>query len=251
MNRATFGLTLLMGVWTAVAAAPLHGQNDIAIVHRLLLDEEMVIETASGEPRRAALADRLNNNDVVSTSANTRAALRFTDDGSLLRVNPNSQVTIRAEGERGSLVKTLQLDFGELWARVESQGTPRFQVQTPAGVAAVKGTEFIVRVDENGLTTVITLEGLLDFFNDVGTIEIPAGFQGTADAPGTPPDLAPVPEETLQEIAGLVEDPDAPGGDDDFVEIRIPGVDAQGQPTTIVLTVPRSEVESSLTQGGQ
>ena len=42
-----------------------------------------------------------------------------------------------------------ELEFGELWARVtEQRGT--FQVQTPSGVAAVKGTEFIVRVDAQG-----------------------------------------------------------------------------------------------------
>ena len=43
----------------------------------------------------------------------------------------------------------------------------------------MKGTEFVVRVDENGVTTVLTLEGAVDFFNGAGTIEVAAGRQTT------------------------------------------------------------------------
>ena len=39
-----------------------------------------------------------------ATSANTRAALRFTDDGSILRLNPSSQVRLTAGDDRNALV---------------------------------------------------------------------------------------------------------------------------------------------------
>ena len=77
---------------------------------------------------------------MMLTDANTRAAIKFTDDGSTVRLNPSSQLTVIATGERADMVKTIELDVGELWARVTpGAGERRFQGQTPVGVAAVKG----------------------------------------------------------------------------------------------------------------
>ena len=69
----------------------------------------------------ASLGQRLTSGDLVSTSANTRAAIRFTDDGSLIRLNPNSRLQVRTGAEGGAVTKTLELEFGELWARVTRQ----------------------------------------------------------------------------------------------------------------------------------
>jgi len=249
-QRGKWGVALMGGLlagalpWSAVA------QSNIAVVHRLMLDEQAIIQPPGADGRPAEIADLLNHNDFILTSANTRASVRFTDDGSLLRVNPNARVQIRAEGEAGSLSKTLELEFGELWARVQGQEGREFRVQTPAGVAAVKGTEFIVRVDEDGQTTVITLEGLLEFFNDVGTIDIPAGFRTVVASAAVAPAIEPVPAAQLQELAGLAGTADGSTTRPETMEIRIPGVDAQGQPRTIILQVPRDQVGTQLTPGG-
>ena len=123
-------------------------QADVALVYRLLQDGQMVVMPATGPERRAQVGDRLRDRDLLATSANTRAALRFTDDGSILRLNPSSRVRLTSGDERGVVVRTLQLEFGELWARVAHHDGTTLRVQTPAGVAAVKGTEFVVKVDE-------------------------------------------------------------------------------------------------------
>jgi hypothetical protein len=237
-NRALTGLLLL------VPAAAGAQQQNVALVHRLLLDQRAVL-TRANQQSAAQMGQRLDNGDLVTTSDNTRAAIRFTDDGSMIRLNPNSVLTVRTDGNREALTKTLELEFGELWARVtEQRGT--FQVQTPSGVAAVKGTEFIVRVDAQGNTTVLTLDGAVDFFNGAGTVEVSAGNQSTTTGPNALAQVSDISDADLAAVADLIEDVD-----DDLVRIEIPVQDAQGVAQTIVIELPRAEAEALLKGGSR
>jgi hypothetical protein len=232
-NRAGLALAACLSL-----LAPARGaaqQADVALVYRLLQDGQMVVIPASGAERRAQLGERLRNGDLVATSANTRAALRFTDDGSVLRVNPNARVRLSSGDERGVVVRTLSLEFGELWARVERHQGTTLRVQTPAGVAAVKGTQFLVRVDEHGVTTVLTLEGLVEFFNQAGRVDIPPGQKVVVDSAGTAPRAEPATAADLRGAEGVR------GGEGDPVQgsaIEVLLRDANGQTRTVVLRVP-------------
>ena len=220
--------------------------NSVALVHRLLLDQQMVV-THNAQADRAELGQRLASGDLVLTSANTRAAIRFTDDGSLIRLNPNSRLLVTTGGDDGAVTKTLELEFGELWARVTRQQSERgFQVQTPSGVAAVKGTEFVVRVDANGVTTVLTLEGAVDFFNGAGTLEIPAGRQATATSNTAMSEASDISGETQASLGALIEDE----SDDDIVRVEIPLQNGAGVTKTMIIELPRSEAEKILNPGG-
>ncbi|HEU0054974.1 MAG TPA: hypothetical protein VFQ39_17430, partial [Longimicrobium sp.] len=117
--RSKAGAAALAVLATVLAATPVLAQRpDVAVVYRLLQERRMLVTPVGGTARTAALGERLRTGDVVSTSENTRAALRFTDDGSILRVNPKSQVTLTAGREGGAVVRTLNMEFGELWTRV-------------------------------------------------------------------------------------------------------------------------------------
>jgi hypothetical protein len=163
----------------------------------------------------------------------------------MVRLNPNSVLTVRTDGNREALAKTLELEFGELWARVtEQRGT--FQVQTPSGVAAVKGTEFIVRVDLQGNTTVLTLDGAVDFFNGAGTVEVSAGNQGQSTGPNALAQVSDISDADLAAVADLIEDVD-----DDMIRIEIPVQNAEGVAQTIVIELPRAEAEALLKGGAK
>jgi hypothetical protein len=225
-----------------LAAAPTTAtaqEADIALVHRLLLDRQLILRPAGGELRAAELGDRLGHADWLRTSDNTRAAIRFTDDGSLVRVNPNTTLEIRAEGDRSALTKTVELEFGELWARVTRRPGTEFQVRTPAGVAAVKGTEFLVRVAGDGSTTLITLSGVLDFFTDVGTVEVPAGMAATAASAAAMPQVEPTTETALDGVEELVAGDEAPE-EEELVEVVFRFQDDLGRVRTLIMEVPRS-----------
>lgn len=237
---------LILVVGTTPRTITAQEEEDLAFVHRLLLDGEAVVERAGEGVARATLGERLQSGNLVATSPNTRAAIRFTDDGSLVRMNPNSRLQVTSEGDRGALAKTLELEFGELWARVTDQGEGSFQVQTPSGVAAVVGTELVVRVDEDGTTTVLTLEGAVNFFNEGGTVEIPAGSRAVATSEDAAAEVGGIEDEEREALEGLIEDE----ADEDVVRVEVPLQNARGMVRTLILELPRDEAGGLVDPGG-
>lgn len=249
MKLHRFGAAVRFGTLAALAAlrtSPAAAQDNVAIVQKLLLAQEMVV-THNAQQLRGALGQRLANEDVVVTSNNTRAAIRFTDDGSIVRLNPGSQLQVRSDGNRQGAQKTIQLDFGELWAKVSPQQRERgFQVQTPSGVAAVKGTEFIVRVDAEGNTTVLTFDGAVDFFNNGGLVTVEKDQKATANGNNGAPSLADITDEDRKQTEVLAADT----ADDDVVRVEVPVQNAEGVTKTLVFELPRKEAEAIVNPGG-
>lgn len=209
------------------AAAQSPGE-ELALVYQLRLADGgrgLVAERAGVEEVVPLdLGDLLNDGDNAYTLEGTRAAIQFADDASLVRMNENTELRIRAEGEdRGSLRRIIELEGGELWARITGGTGRETQIRTPSGVAAVRGTDFIVRYDrETGELTVITLEGLLEFFNDAGSVEIPAGRKVGVGASDEPPEVVPMEEGDLDSTRALLDD-QAETESGGFVELVILG----------------------------
>jgi hypothetical protein len=238
---------LLLGALAAPAAGAgqQQQQQDIAVVYRLMLDKRL---EWNAEGRLAPLGQRLAQEDVVVTSANTRAMIRFTDDGTTVRLDPSSRLVISGpEVDRNTLVKTVNLELGDLFASVTRQGARNFQVRTPAGVAAVKGTDFIVRVGDDQSTTIITLEGTVEFINNVGTVDVNAGNTLEVANAGTP--LAPreTTDADLTEITQLIGD--GPQTTEDRVQVEIMLTNADGQERILTIELPRSEARALLGGG--
>lgn len=238
MKGAVIGI-LLTGILSTAAYA--QNQN-IAIVYRLLLDQQLAVTPESGQSRLGAMGDVLNHGVHLLTSANTRAAIRFTDDGSIMRMNPDCELQIMAEGERTAMRKTLAIEVGELWARINRRENAEYRIETPTAVAAVKGTEFYVRVAEDGATTIITIDGVLDFFNDVGTVEIPAGFTGTITEAAVAPEVNQTDPEEVASFRALASEEEFTQEEEEIITIEIPFMDADGNMKTMVITLPKSQV---------
>jgi hypothetical protein len=216
-------------------------QQNLAIVYKLLQERQALITRTDQTIEPSDQGSLLHSGDMLSTSSTSRAAIRFTDDGSIVRMGVGVDLEIRAEGERGALRKTLQINFGELWAKVNKRENAEYRIETPTAVAAVKGTEFYVRVDQDGSTTIITIDGVLDFFSNVGTVEIPAGSTGTITAADAAPAVAATSNEELQAFGDLAgEDATQPEAED-LVEIVILLQDASGNQKTMTIQMPRSE----------
>jgi hypothetical protein len=235
MQRSMLAAAAAMGLLAAAPAGAGAQQADVALVYRLLDDGRMAVTPAVGPSRQAQLGERLRHLDLVVTSENTRAALRFTDDGSILRINPRSQVRLTTGDERGAVVRTLELEFGEVWARVNRRDGAEFRVQTPAGVAAVKGTEFLVSVDSAGATLVVTLEGVVEFFNPAGRTDVAAGERASAASPSDAPEAGPATPEELRR-AGDAGGEDAAAVEGAWIEVQLQ--DAAGRVRTLMLQLP-------------
>lgn len=103
-----------------------------------------------------------------------RARLDLAPDGTIIRLAPNTHFTVaKLEEDSGNPFTELKLFFGQLYI-ILSGG--ELQVQTPSGVASVRGSMMSVSYDPNAkIMTVTCLEGHCSLRNDKGLIELIAG----------------------------------------------------------------------------
>lgn len=178
-------------------AAPPAADKDIALV--LKTTGQVQINSRNGDWRNAARGARLNAGTEVRTGDQSLAAIVFTDDKSLLKVRSNSKVVINGKREVAAsgaqrILKTISMEIGELWAKV-TKGAAPFRVETPSGVAAVKGTIFYGLIDAEGKFYIICLDGVVELINQFGSVLVKAGQTGTSTPDAAPESHPSTPEE--------------------------------------------------------
>jgi tetratricopeptide (TPR) repeat protein len=148
--------------------------------------------------QKAQLRQELFGGDTVRTGANSRAAILCMDE-SQIRLNQHTVLTLKSVApsprlrfgeiapaaqaqEAGSLYEVIQ---GEVWLRNKKEKF-LFELQTPTVTATIRGTELNVRVQPDGTTSVIMLEGEVKLVNRYGEILLTAGEEGLA-RPGKAP----------------------------------------------------------------
>ena len=138
--------------------------------------------TYGTEERTLAIGDRLNaSTQIIRTGNNSSLRLAIESDLGILEVAENTsfQITTLSEGETVLSVSEGQVrmsvasifddnsDFTSakaihnptLQAQRNSSGDYPVRIQTPAGIAGVRGTSFGVTVDVTGQTGVATIDG--------------------------------------------------------------------------------------------
>ncbi|MCD6165501.1 FecR domain-containing protein [bacterium] len=135
--------------------------------------------------QRARRGIRLDSGDKIRTGENSLAAIVFTDDKSLMKIRSRSSVRIQGKREGKSISKRIFMALGNAWFKIKRQRS-EFRLETPTGVAAVKGTEFYTIVDEDGNMTVFAVEGIIELINKYGSVLLRQGEKGYSDGK-TPP----------------------------------------------------------------
>jgi hypothetical protein len=97
-------------------------------------------------------------------------------DGTQLKVNYNTDLTLRDKDSKGRLnegrgVGSIKLALGNLWAKVTKKNS-KLEFDTPAAVAAVKGTELELEIDPKGELCAKLYEGKLSIQNDLGAADL-------------------------------------------------------------------------------
>src|SRR5256885_15949916 len=85
--------------------------------------------------------------------------------------------------ERGSTVVNFFRGLGYFFSRERPE---RVRVKSGLASAAVRGTEFVVQVDETQRLQIALLDGEVELTNSNGSINLRTGEQGIAE-PGCPP----------------------------------------------------------------
>lgn len=105
----------------------------------------------------------LFNNDFIRTGKDGFAKYVYLDDGTQIKVHNNSEVYIRGEIDRRSIIKQLKVDEGTVKLDIKKQNVDEFTVITPTSVASVKGTAFWLDCGGNGGDK---------FYGESGTVSI-------------------------------------------------------------------------------
>jgi len=173
-----------------------------ALVIRLAGKAE-VIRAQDGAKRDLAVNAELNSGDQIHTGLESTLTLRFAD-GSELLVRGGSKLKLdhlSAYGSTGMVDTRVRLKRGRVDTHVKPSKGPgsRYQIITPAAVAAVRGTQFRVSADNNGaaITRSEVLEGKVNVSGTGKSQLVPAGFGIIAEEgkPLAPPrKLLPAPQ---------------------------------------------------------
>jgi ferric-dicitrate binding protein FerR (iron transport regulator) len=128
------------------------------------------------------LSRDLKYGEMVRTASNEQKSI-ILDDGSYIKLGPRS--SFAWEMPSTSQVNLLSGTFNFVIVRPLTQLLTRFKIHTPTAVAAVRGTEFSVSVDENRTVFQVT-EGLLAVsdINGENTVQVSAGYQTTVTKNG-------------------------------------------------------------------
>jgi tetratricopeptide (TPR) repeat protein len=183
----------LILAWAAQAeAAELAGRL-------VYLEGEVAMRPAeAAQWQKAQLRQDLFGGDTVRTGANSRAAILCMDE-SQIRLNQHTVLTLKSVApsprlrfgeiapaaqaqEAGSLYEVIQ---GEVWLRNKKEKF-LFELETPTVTATIRGTELNVRVQPDGTTSIVMLEGEVKMANRYGEILLTAGEEGLV-RPGKAP----------------------------------------------------------------
>jgi hypothetical protein len=141
--------------------------------------------------RTARLGDRLQAvGDGLVTGDRGTATLEVDTEIGIVEVAADTrlQVTSLESTASGGRITKLRVDQGRVRLQVRPFTNPdsQIEIQTPAGVSGVRGTEFGVTVFPDGKMGVATLEGNVETEAQGQTVEVPAGFQNVTIV-GEPP----------------------------------------------------------------
>lgn len=155
--------TLLVG-WLVQAA--------VTTVNAQALPIEARIASVSGNAIRSSTVsssqllqrgDALSPGDEIDTRGGGHVVIELTD-GSVVVVQPGTQILFQSDPGAGSLFDLFQIMVGHVRFKINhSSGRLNpYRVNSPTASIAVRGTEFSVAVQDSGATEVIVYVGLVE-----------------------------------------------------------------------------------------
>src|SRR5262245_55880903 len=126
------------------------------------------------------LNDQFRAGDQLRVLDRSRADVALLDQ-SVLRLNENTTITIQAVKDE----RTGVIDLLRGAAHFFSRGPGSLDVQTPFGIAGVRGTEFLINV-ETAQALLTTFEGTVVAENSAGSLTLTSGQSAVVEAGKAP-----------------------------------------------------------------
>jgi len=164
------------------------GQADAQVAAKILsIQGQVEVQQSPWAP--AAVNQILKPGAAIRTGPQSRAVVLLADE-TQIKLNSGSEMVIKEVRQASNLLtrivaqaakdqSTLSLVKGEAWLRSKLKPV-NASVSTPAVTAAIRGTEFDIKVADDGETFTTVLEGSVDMRNDQGFVLVSSGEQGRA-----------------------------------------------------------------------
>lgn len=120
--------------------------------------------------------------DTIRTSDTGRARITFFSDGVETDILPNSEFAIDTFTGGTEIEDSFNLEVSVLVGQTVQRlgrvldASSSYDVNTPGMTLAARGTEFAIRVEDNGRAGMLVREGLVDAGSDGITADVPAEF---------------------------------------------------------------------------
>lgn len=212
---------------TAIAEETNVARRPLAIVRRFIPD--VLVGTESGWDQ-ASQAQQLFSSDTLRTGEEGYAVVQFMDN-SVAKVSPNSVLIITGEiTSGGTTAARLAMELGEVFLEVSGRNSD-YEMASPHGAAAIKGTEVNTEVDEGGSTFTV-FRGLVGVRNPAGEeIDIGANQQTSVDGDGNMHTRT-ITEEEILNYRGRFEEKDEQaqsGGQDNVRDVQLRFTNDEGE----------------------
>ncbi len=151
-NTMTYALALVIGAVMVLAAAlPSSAWANTNIGTVKTLEGEAFI-TRDGERMPAALGASINQNDAIETAAGGSVGILFQDD-TQFSLGPNSRATIdeyvyNADQSGSFVAKLWKGTLAFVTGNVGKTSPENVKVETPLATIGIRGTAFVVTVEE-------------------------------------------------------------------------------------------------------
>ena len=168
-----------------VVAAQAQAQGLSKPSETALIEAENQVTAKRGETpwQKATPVLPLAAGDQVQTGERSRATVRLTA-ASVLRLDELSTVEI-VPPVKDSGKPAINLFSGAIYFFSRAKAH-ELEVLTPAVVAALRGTELVVKVEQDGRTRITMLDGEVEMHNDAGSVVLQRGEQGEAEVGRAP-----------------------------------------------------------------
>lgn len=167
-TQIVLGVLFLPLLWVPVVDAELVqiGVANNAIGNLLVIRVDGIQEQLEG---KGALT--LFEGDQLKTDVSSQARIEL-NNGILVALNETTTLTLLSRWEKAmGITPIIRLKHGELLVKTGGGWKP-LEIETPVATAAVKGTEFNLKVLEDGQTTLTVIEGIVEFGTAFGTCPI-------------------------------------------------------------------------------
>ena len=160
------GLLLLGGHTPVVAQNALLGKTQSAIGTLVVIRPDNIENRLQGQG-----ALQLYEGDVLQTEAASQALITV-QEGVEVALNENTTLKLLYRWEKANgITQILRLKQGEIWVKT-GPGPKQLEVETPVATAAVRETEFNIKVQDDGQTTLTVIQGTVEFGTAFGTCPI-------------------------------------------------------------------------------